>query len=315
MAVGSRARVVAIGGGHGLARCLQALQLLDLEPTAVVTAADDGGSTGRLRRDLDIIAPGDLRMALLTLARNRPLAAALEHRFARGHLQGHALGNLLLVALAEQRDGDFLAALDVAAGLLDCAGRVVPSTAAAVHLKARVAGEQVDGQAQVATAAGPIERVWLEPAGPEVTAEASAAVGACDLVVLGPGSLFTSVIANLLVPGLADALRRTTGTVVYVANILTQRGETTGLSAQEHVDALVAHAPDLTVDTVILHAGPVGVGAGDPVGQDLDHPGVGAVVRADVVARDASGRPGLSHDPARLAGVLAPLIERAALPT
>ena len=315
MAVGSRARVVAIGGGHGLARGLQALQLLDVEPTAVVTAADDGGSTGRLRRDLDIIAPGDLRMALLTLARNRPLASALEHRFARGQLEGHALGNLLLVALAEQRDGDFLAALDVAAGLLDCAGRVVPSTAAAVHLKARVAGEQVDGQAQVATAAGPIERVWLEPADPQVTAEAAAAVGGCDLVVLGPGSLFTSVIANLLVPGLADALGSTSGSVVYVANILTQRGETTGLTAQQHVDALITHVPGLTLDTVILHSGPVGVGAGDPVGQDLDHPRVGAVVRADVVARDADGRPGLSHDPARLADVLAPLIERAALTT
>lgn len=317
-----RPRIVAIGGGHGLARCLQALRLLDVEPTAVVTAADDGGSSGRLRRDLHIIAPGDLRMALLTLARNRGLADALEHRFARGQLEGHALGNLLLVALAEQAGGDFVTALGKAGLLLDCAGQVVPSTASVVELKARVAGRQVEGQVRVATANGPIEHVWLEPGDPPVTPEAEEAVASADLVVLGPGSLFTSVIANLLVPGLAEALRLTAARVVYVANIRTQPGETTGLSARGHVDALLAHAPGLRLDAVVLHTDPTGAagrtpsgkwepsGGGQPLGADIDDPRVGEVLRADVVAREGDGRLGQTHDPARLARVLAPLVER-----
>lgn len=309
------ARVAAIGGGHGLARVLQALRLLDLEPTAVVTAADDGGSSGRLRRDLGIIAPGDLRMALLTLARNRSLSAALGHRFTRGHLEGHALGNLLLVALAEQADDDFVTALDTAAELLDCAGRVLPSTTSAVQLKAQVAGRQVEGQARVATADGPIERVWLQPRAPAVTPEAAEAVATADLVVLGPGSLFTSVIANLLVPGLAAALQATAGSVVYVGNILTQPGESTGLTAQDHVDALHAHAPGLLVDAVVLHAGPAGSGAGEPLGVEVAAPWVGEVLRADLVARGTDGAVGTTHDPERLARVLAPLVDRACLGT
>lgn len=306
-----RPRVVAIGGGHGLARALQALHLLDVEPTAVVTAADDGGSSGRLRRDLDIIAPGDLRMALLTLARNRSLSAALEHRFTRGQLRGHALGNLLLVALAEQADGDFVQALDAAAELLDCAGRVLPSTTSAVQLKARVEGRQVEGQVRVAAAQGPIECVWLEPRDPSVTPDAAEAVQAADLVVIGPGSLFTSVIASLLVPGLAAALEASRGQVVYVANILTQPGETTGLTAQAHVDALVAHVPGLRLDVVVLHAGPAGDGDGQPLGIDLASPNVRDVVRVDVVARDEGGRAGTTHDPARLARALESLADRA----
>ncbi|HVL99969.1 MAG TPA: gluconeogenesis factor YvcK family protein [Egibacteraceae bacterium] len=308
-------RVVAIGGGHGLARALEALRRLGLAPTAVVTVADDGGSSGRLRRDLGIIAPGDLRMALLTLARNRPLAAALAHRFARGQLEGHALGNLVLVALAEQAGGDFVAALDRAAQLLDCAGRVLPATAQAVRLKARVAGEEVDGQVRVAAAQGRIDRVWLEPADPPVTREAATAVNGADLVVLGPGSLFTSVLANLLVPGLARALTTTAARVVYVGNILTQPGETAGLDAQAHVDALLDHLPGLRLGAVVLHDGPVGAGEGDPLGVALSHPRVDEVLRADLVARDAAGAVGWGHDPERLAAALAPLVDRAALAT
>lgn len=309
------ARVVAIGGGHGLARALRALRLLDVEPTAVVTAADDGGSSGRLRRELDIIAPGDLRMALLTLARNRPLSAALRHRFTRGELKGHALGNLLLVALAEQADGDFVRALDGAAALLDCAGRVLPCTTSAVELKARVDGREVEGQVRVAAAEGRIERVWLDPDDPSVTPDAAEAVRAADLVVIGPGSLFTSVIATLLVPGLAEALEAGRGHVVYVANILTQPGETTGLSAQAHVDALVAHVPGLVLDAVVLHAGPAGAGGGQPLGVELRSPNVRDVISADVVMRGEDGRAGTTHDPSRLARALAPLADRAALRT
>jgi uncharacterized cofD-like protein len=306
-----RPKVVVIGGGHGLSRALTALRRLDVEPTAVVTVADDGGSSGRLRRDLDIIAPGDLRMALLALAEEERLAAVLAHRFRRGELAGHALGNLLLVALAEQGDDDFVAALAEAGDLLRCTGRVYPATTAPVQLRATVAGRRVEGQASVAKASGRIEQVWLEPAAPPACEAALDAIDGADLVLLGPGSLFTSVIATLLVPGVAKAVAACTAPVVAVVNITTQPGETTGLSCAAHVDALLDHLQGRTLDAVLLHDGPAGVGEGDPVGADLAHPGVGRVVRADLLARDADGRPGSGHDPERLAvavaGVLAAL--------
>jgi uncharacterized cofD-like protein len=298
------AKVVAIGGGHGLSRALAALRLLDVEPTAVVTVADDGGSTGRLRRDLGIIAPGDLRMALLTLARDAELAAVMGHRFARGELEGHPLGNLLLVALAERADGDFVAGLDAAARLLDCAGRVLPATTTPVELHARVAGAQLDGQVRVASAASPIEVVWLAPHDPPGCKEAVAAIADADLVVLGPGSLFTSVIATLLVPDIGAAVVATPAPVVAVLNITAQPGETTGYRCAAHVDALVAHVPGLTLDAAIVHDGPDGVGEGSSIGADLDHGAVDRVIRADLLSRDADGRPRWGHDPQRLAAAI-----------
>lgn len=304
----SEKNVVAIGGGHGLARALAALRLLDVEPTAIVTVADDGGSSGRLRRDLDIIAPGDLRMALLTLARTRGLADALGHRFAQGELAGHALGNLLLVALAERADGDFVAALDEAGRLLDCAGRVLPATTTPVQLKARVAGGQLDGQVRVGTAASPIEAVWLEPGDPPACPEAVAAIEAADVLLLGPGSLFTSVVAALLVPEIGSAVAAARATVIQVLNITTQPGETTGFDRPAHVDALIAHVPDLVVDVAIVHDGPTGLGDGEPIGGTLQHPAVRSVVTADLLTRTDDGRPAWGHDPARLAAALRPVL-------
>lgn len=304
------ARVVAIGGGHGLARALDALRRLGVGPVAVVTVADDGGSTGRLRRDLGIIAPGDLRQALVALAGNRPLAALFGHRFGRGELEGHAVGNLALVALAEQAGDDFVAALDEAARLLDCAGRVLPVTTEPVQLKAQVAGQEVEGQARVARSGGRVERVWLEPARPPGCPGALTAVAQADVVVLGPGSLFTSVIACLLVPDLARAVVETPARRVYVANLTTQPGETSGLSAADHVDALLEHVPGLTLDTVVLHDGPAPA-VGDPLDTGVRSPRVGEVVRADLVRRDRDGRPAWGHDPARLAAALGPLLAAA----
>ncbi|MDP8971303.1 MAG: uridine diphosphate-N-acetylglucosamine-binding protein YvcK [Actinomycetota bacterium] len=300
--------MVAVGGGHGLARALNALRILGVEPVALVTVADDGGSSGRLRRDLGIIAPGDLRKALVTLARNHALADALEHRFQRGQLEGHPLGNLLLVALAEQTEGDFVDALDRAAGLLDSAGRVLPSTTEPVQLKARVSGEEVDGQVKVANAGGRVERVWLEPEHPPACADAVAAIEQAGLVVLGPGSLFTSVIATLLVPDLAAALVRTEAAVVYVANLLTEPGETGGLDIGAHVRALLAHVPGLRLDAAVLHDGPRAPGSGEPIGTELDPSLVGEVVPADLAYRHRQS----GHDPARLAAALSPLLRRAA---
>lgn len=310
MTAAAAARVAAVGGGHGLSRALEALRRLDVAPTAVVTVADDGGSTGRLRRELDIIALGDLRRALVTLGSNAALAGVLAHRFERGALEGHALGNLLLVALAERAGGDFVAALDEAARLLDCRGRALPATLEPVQLKARVSGEEIDGQVRVATAEGRVERVWLEPESPPACPEAARALAEADVVLLGPGSLFTSVIATLLVPGLAAALTDHPGTIVAVANLRTQPGETAGLDAAAHLDALFDHVPGLRLDAVVFHDGPPAQGPGTALAP-IEDPRIGAAVRADVLSRGPDGAPGAGHDAERLAAALAPLLARA----
>lgn len=298
-------RVVAVGGGHGLDRGLRALQRLGARPTAVVTAADDGGSSGRLRRDLDIIALGDLRMALCALATRPELAGLLHHRFGRGELAGHALGNLALLAAVE-REGGVVAGLDALAAALACRGRALPATDQPVELKARVAGQEVEGQARVTRSGGRVERVWLEPAEPAAVPEAVAAVRDADLVVLGPGSLFTSVIATLLVPELAAALAATSGRTALVLNVTTQSGETRGLDAAAHLEALRAHVPGLRLDGVVVHDGPVPAGT-EALGRDLGAGAPPRVVAADVLARDARGAPAHGHDVDRLAAALARL--------
>ncbi|MFO8074676.1 MAG: YvcK family protein [Egibacteraceae bacterium] len=307
--------VVAIGGGHGLARALAALRGLGLRPTAIVTAADDGGSSGRLRRDLDIIAPGDLRRALLSLARDRALAEVLAHRFDAGELAGHALGNLLLVALAE-REGDIVSALDRAAGLLDCAGRVLPSTTTPVDLVARIDGAEVHGQRRITTAGADVEALALDPADPPACAEAVAAIDAAEAIVLGPGSLHTSVVANLLVPGIREAVGRSQATLVAVANLRTQAGEDPGLDADGHLAVVLDALAGRQVDHLVVNDGPVRCDAGTrPLRVDAAAAAgpqaeqrVGAIVRADLAERDERGEAGAAHDPGRLGAVLADLL-------
>lgn len=301
-------QVVAIGGGHGLSGVLAALRHLDLSPTAVVTVADDGGSSGRLRRDLGIIAPGDLRMALLALARNTELAEVMAHRFREGELAGHALGNLLLVALAERRGG-FVGALAEAQHLLDCQGVVLPSTTVPVGLHARAGGEQLDGQARVQTAGVRIEQVWLEPAEPPGCKEAVSAIEQADVVVLGPGSLFTSVVVNLLVPDIATAVAETDALLVHVANVRTQVGETTGLDLDAHLGELCSRLAGRSLDVTILNSGAVNPAAvGRPLTGPVRGDCLGRQIWRDLVERDAEGWPGESHDPRALAAVLADVI-------
>jgi uncharacterized cofD-like protein len=303
-------RVVAIGGGHGLARALAALRLAATAPTAIVTVADDGGSSGRLREQLGVLPPGDLRMALLALARNRPLADALAHRFASGDLEGHALGNLLLVALWERAGGDFVTALAEAGALLDCAGRVLPATLEPVRLHGRVGGADVAGQVRIATAQAPVERVWLDPDTPSACDEAVEAIGEAELVLLGPGSLFTSILAVLAVPGIAKAVSDAPCPVVYVANARTQVGETSGLDLDAHVSALMAHVPGLPLHAVIAHDGPAAALPGEPLAPRLRAHRDIRLVRADLLDRDQQGRPSWGHDPERLAAALAPWLVR-----
>ena len=306
-------RVVAVGGGHGLSRVLAACRHLGVSPTAVVTVADDGGSSGRLRRDLGIIALGDLRMALLALARDEALAQVLAHRFARGHLEGHALGNLLLVALAETADGDVLGALRCAEALLECDGSVLPSTTAPVHIAAQLGGARISGQATITASEGRVERLWLEPTDPPACAEAVAAVRGADVVVLGPGSLFTSVIVNLLVADLCRAVCEADATLVHVANVTAPPGETSQLSLRDHLDLLHQTLGDRRVDVVVAHEGPRPPGPGTPLVAGAGLPGVSRLVTADLLQRDGSGATVAAHDASRLATALrqALAVERA----
>jgi uncharacterized cofD-like protein len=297
-------KVVAIGGGHGLAQVLLALRRLDVSPTAVVTVADDGGSSGRLRRQLGIIALGDLRMALLALSRERSLADLLAHRFERGDLAGHALGNLLLLALTERADGDVLGALRRAEALLRCDGSVLPSTTVPVQLSARIAGRRVKGQAKVTSSHSRVEDLWLEPRDPPACAEAVQAVLAADVVVLGPGSLFTSVIANLLVPELRRAVCDSGAELVHIANVQAQPGETAGLSLSDHVERLVDAVSGRALDTVIVHDGPPPSPGGDALRAETHLPGAQRIITADLLSRERDGRVGRAHDPDRLAATL-----------
>lgn len=282
--------VVAIGGGHGLATTLRAARRYAGCLTAVVSVADDGGSTGRLRAASPRPAPGDLRKCLVAMAASTtPIVSAMEHRFASGELEGHAFGNLLIAAL-EESEGDLVAALDEAGRVLGCVGRVLPTTAAAVDLRARLeAGGTVHGQVAVSERAD-LRAVAVEPADAPACPSAVEAIMRADQVVLGPGSLYTSVLAATAVAGIADAVRSTTAQVVYVCNLHPQVSETAGYDVADHVAALGRHG--LEPDVVLFD--PSTIGGGDAV----------AGASAESVARSD----GLAHDPVRLAESLADLL-------
>jgi len=284
---GEPPRVVAFGGGHGLAASLAALRQVTPHVTAVVTVADDGGSSGRLRDELDALPPGDLRMALFALAGtdawSSTWAQLFQHRFpGSGPLGGHAVGNIVLAGLTEQL-GDPVAALDLCLRLVDACGRVLPLSEAPMDIVAEVAGlegaglegaglegagtdctgtdcagaagggatTEVHGQVAVATARGEVRAVRLIPPEPAACPAAVHAVADADAVVLGPGSLFTSVLPHLLVPQMADAIRTTTATRILVLNLVAQAGETAGFSPQAHLEVLAREAPWLRLDVVL----------------------------------------------------------------
>ncbi len=251
-------RIVALGGGTGLASLLLGIKHLPIEHlAAVVTVSDDGGSTGRLREEFDIPAVGDLRHCLVALAEDDELLSRLfAFRFSGdGALGGHCLGNLLLAALMEIT-GDFALAARLSAEVLKVRGTILPATSANVHLVGRDAsGRRLEGEREI-TALGPPVEVLLEPADPPAVAEAVTAIRSADLVLLGPGSLFTSLVPNLLVPGVVEALQQRRGPLVYIANLMTQARETVGLSLEDHVDALARHAPGIAPDLVLANTVP-----------------------------------------------------------
>lgn len=282
-------RVVALGGGHGTAVTLRAARRYATWLTAVVSVADDGGSTGRLRAQLDVVALGDLRKCLVALAADGSLLAeAFEHRFTEGDLSGHALGNLVLTGMVEAAGG-LLRGIEESAHLLGAVGRVLPATTERVVLRAVGAAGQVNGQVAVSQATR-IRRVFLDPPDAVPPPAVVEALLAADQVVIGPGSLYTSVLAAAAVDGVARAIERTRAQVVYVCNLRPQLPETAGYGVGDHVDALRRHG--IEPDVVLVdEASPIRDGS-----------------CAEVVARPVAAKNGLVHDPVGLANALSDLL-------
>jgi uncharacterized cofD-like protein len=231
--------VVAIGGGTGLAQALRAIATYAGRISAVVTVADDGGSSGRLVQGLEIPPPGDIRQCLIALTPKDSVWRRLfDYRFEGADVRGHSLGNLIIASLADL-EGDFETALRAAERLLGSIGSVIPASPERLHLEATIDGAIVHGQAAITEARGAISSIRLIP--DAVASESAvAAITAADQIVLGPGSLYTSVIATLAVPGISEAVNRSAARLVYVANLITQDGETLGMDGADHLEALLA---------------------------------------------------------------------------
>ncbi len=315
MTLGRVTRVVAFGGGHGLAATLRALSELPVDITAVVGTGDDGGSSGRLREHLGVPPPGDLRMALVALSERGPggapggdstrtlWARVLQHRFGgRGDVEGHALGNLLLAALWEET-GDVVAGLDLLGGVLHARGRVLPNTLQPVVVAADVldsegAGQahEVRGQARLTTTRGIVTSLRIEPAQPRECPQAQAAIAAADALVFGPGSWYTSVLVHLLVPGIARAVAASDALRILVLNSAPQQGETEGFGADTYLRTWRELLPELALDVVLADPSCVG-----------DRGRLLAATRAlgaRVHLAEVLQTPGGAHDPDRLASAL-----------
>lgn len=251
-------RIVAIGGGTGLSTLVRGLKRFTSNLTAIVTVTDDGGSSGRLIGELGMPPPGDIRNVLVALADEETLMAdLLQYRFDRGSLQGHTLGNLLIGALNEMT-GDFERAVAESSRVLAVRGRVLPATAERVQLVATMAdGTQVAGETAITAARGVIRRLSLQPEAPRPVAAALEAIAEADIIVLGPGSLYTSVMPHLLIPALRDAIMQSPALTFYVVNVMTQPGETDGYDAADHVRALIEHARPGIIDVALVNTATV----------------------------------------------------------
>jgi uncharacterized cofD-like protein len=306
-------RIVAIGGGTGLSTLLRGLKGYSANITAVVAVADDGGSSGQLRQQLGIIPPGDIRNCIAALADAEPLMTQLmQYRFPPGSgLDHHAFGNLFIAAMTAVT-GDFEEAVRESNRVLAVRGQVLPATSVPLNLSARLrSGRTLYGQVGIAAAEEPIEQVFIEPADVRANGEALERILEAEMIVLGPGSLFSSVLPNLLIADVRDALAAAPGLKAYVCNVATQPGETQSMAASEHLEALFAHVGDELIDYVILNRNtdarrPEGWRA-EPVEVDVrrleELPVV--IVEEDVVDIANAHR----HDPAKLAAALMRLLQ------
>ena len=300
--------VAVIGGGHGLSVLLRGIKELTSNVTAIVTVADDGGSSGRLREELGIIPPGDLRNCLVALADTEPLMEKLfQHRF-EGHsnLAGHSFGNLFLAAMAEVT-GDMETALKESSKVLAVKGRVLPASKESVRLDAILEdGTVVEGESHIPEVPGRIRSVRLFPADAAPVASALEAIRAADAIVLGPGSLYTSIMPNLLVRGVAEELRKSRALKIYICNVMTQPGETDGYTASMHAEAILKHAGRGAIDFMLVNNAPISTVLREkyaaegiypvPVDEDaINALGIG-FVGADIVNQSDAVR----HDPDKL---------------
>ena len=257
MATNRELGIVVIGGGTGLAVLLKGLKKYTSRLTAIVTVSDDGGSSGRLRAEMGVLPPGDIRNCLVALAETETLMnKVFQHRFqAGGGIQGHSLGNLLLVAMSEIA-GDFISAIQEVSKVLAVRGVVLPATLEPVVLAATMEnGGTVIGETRIRNHEGKIQRISLIPDQCLPVPETLKAIQEADAVVLGPGSLYTSIIPNLLVKGVAESITQASAPVIYVSNIMTEQGETDGFTAADHLQSIKRHLNRQIVDFVIINSG------------------------------------------------------------
>ncbi|MFP4472457.1 MAG: uridine diphosphate-N-acetylglucosamine-binding protein YvcK [Candidatus Omnitrophota bacterium] len=312
-------KIVCMGGGHGLSHLLFGLKEYTSNLTAIVTVADSGGSSGRLREEFNIVAPGDIRNCLVALADAPALMGELfQFRFHKDSaLQGHNFGNLFLTAMVQLTGGDFEKAVQECSKVLAIRGDVLPSTVRNVHLVAEYEdGSVTEGEADIPNTRTRIRRITLNPPEAEATQQALDAIEDADIVIMGPGSLYTSIAPNLVVRGISEALNASDAFKIYVCNVMTQRGETDGYNAGDHLQALLDHGGERVVDVILANDAPVSDEilerykdeASFPVDPDVDRiRKQGYMVYAtDLLSADAFAR----HDSAKLTKALIRLIEK-----
>ena len=310
-------KIVAIGGGTGLSTLLRGLKRRTSNLTAVVTVSDDGGSSGRLQKELGVLPPGDVRNCLVALADDEALVTDLfRYRFTEGEgLSGHSFGNLFLAAMSGVT-GNFDAAIKESSRVLNVVGRVLPATLGVVRLCAELDdGTIVEGESNISKASRPIKRVFFDPPSATPLDEVIAAIREADAIVLGPGSLFTSLAPNFLVSRIAREVANAHAVKVYVCNVMTQPGETDGMTAADHVEALLANAGERVCDYVVVNDEPPSrlLGAYAQEGQVPVDPDVDRIValglepvRASVIGETETVR----HDPEKLAAVVLAIVDR-----
>jgi len=313
-------RIVALGGGTGLSTILRGLKQHSSNITAIVTVTDEGGSSGRLTHEKGMIPPGDIRNCLVALAdAEKAMTDLFQYRFQRdsGSLSGHSLGNLLIAALFDQAHGDMEGAIDAASDVLNIRGRVVPCTLERGRLRALLDnGMEVCGETAIVQSGRGIREIFLEPEHAQPNPVAIQAIKDAELICIGPGSVYTSVVPNLLVPGIVEALKNSTAKKVYICNVMTQPGESDTFSASEHVTAIQLHAKAKAFDYVLVNSGVPSQSAIDKyrgVGQHFVEPDVDRiramgfrVITADLLNESDYVR----HDPMRVAARLVTLLNR-----
>src|ERR1700730_11817285 len=247
-------RIVALGGGTGLSSLLRGLKTYTSNLYAIVTVADDGGSSGRLRDEQRILPPGDFRQCLIALADAEPLMKQLfDHRFKEGSLNGHSFGNLFIMAMADVT-GNFEHALRESGKVLAVKGTIVPSTLQDVTLVASINGHTVEGESKIPKQNQPISRVFLKPDGAQVNPEAAEAILNAELIVIGPGSLYTSILPNLLVEGMVEAIKASPALKVYICNLASQHGETDGYDVDDYLRVISEHVGSNLFDFVLVNS-------------------------------------------------------------